>query len=36
MIEKAMAAILAGEDVQDTLDQLNQDANLNLTEQLER
>jgi ABC-type glycerol-3-phosphate transport system substrate-binding protein len=33
MMEEALAAILFGEDVQDTLDQLNQDANLNLVEQ---
>jgi multiple sugar transport system substrate-binding protein/sn-glycerol 3-phosphate transport system substrate-binding protein len=36
MVEKAMVAIINGENVQATLDQLNQDANLNLTEQLEQ
>jgi multiple sugar transport system substrate-binding protein/sn-glycerol 3-phosphate transport system substrate-binding protein len=35
MIEEAMAAILTGEDVQDILNQLNQDANLNLVERQE-
>jgi len=33
MVEEAMEAILEGEGVQSTLDQLNQDANLNLAEQ---
>jgi len=32
MVEEAMVAILAGEDTQATLYQLNQDANLNLAE----
>ena len=36
MVEEAMIAIITGEDVQDTLDQLNEDANLNLAEQLEQ
>jgi len=36
MVEEAMVAIITGEDVQATLDQLNEDANLNLVEQLEQ
>jgi ABC-type glycerol-3-phosphate transport system substrate-binding protein len=33
MVEEAMVAIIAGEDVQDILNQLTEDANLNLAEQ---
>jgi len=36
MVEEAMAAIIEGEDIQPTLDQLNKDANVNLAEQLVR
>jgi multiple sugar transport system substrate-binding protein/sn-glycerol 3-phosphate transport system substrate-binding protein len=36
MVEEAMAAIIAGADVQSTLDQLTEDANINLAEQLQQ
>jgi multiple sugar transport system substrate-binding protein/sn-glycerol 3-phosphate transport system substrate-binding protein len=36
MVEDAMAAIVEGADVQSTLDQLTEDANLNLTKELEK
>ena len=36
MVEESMLAILGGEKVQATLDQLNEDANINLAKQLEQ
>jgi len=36
MVEEAMAAIVDGADIQSTLDQLTEDANINLAEQLEQ
>ena len=36
MVEESMAAIAEGADVQATLDQLTEDANINLAEQLEQ
>jgi hypothetical protein len=36
MVEEAMVAIMADENVRETLDQLNEDANLNLAEQIEQ